>query len=399
MSEQKFEIGARVIFNGYGELEEGQQEILTEGNVLVVTGYSAETENYMVEDAEDANIVDNVFEEELTEAPAEEEAAPAPAEKPKRSRAAKPAAAKPAADKATEAAQAKAPAKTTAKGKGKGKTTKPATKPAAAETAPATEAAAAEAPKTTTRTATKPETTGGLVVMSAIADYVGDHETAIASASTLASAINERTEQLEQSKFQLGGVLLYIKQEEAYTEAGFESINAFCEERLGLKDRSCETYMQVYSALTAAGVTEKEIEGIGISKLRTVAGIIDKGNRRSLIAKAKKSSRDDLVEHVKEIRKGTTSATDPNATTYKKLPALKLPEDQATLVEAGLDEAMKRFSTESMAVALYHIVSEWMQGQEAEVGVDDALAAFNARYGTDFGFAEDDDTETEQQAA
>lgn len=361
-------IGTEVLFKGYTELEEGQMEILKKNQRVRVTGYSAETENYLVEAVDNDEAVDNVFEEELKAAPqqkAAEEKAPAKSRRTRKTTAK----AKAEAEPEVEAA----PKKTTTR-KTKAKT--PATKakaPAKAQTAPKA--------KTETKA-------GGIVVMSAIKDFVGDHETAITAASELAEAITERTEQLEQSKFALGGVLCYIKAENIFEEEGFESIEAFCTEKLGLKDRSCQTYMQVYTSLTEAGVTEKEIEGIGISKLRTVAGVIEKGNKRNLLAMAKKKSRDDLVDHVKEIRKGKTSANDPNAAQFEKLPAMKFFADQAEVVKSGLAEAMKSFNTDSQAEALYHIVTEWMQAQEGEVAVEDALDTFNTRYGTDFALEE-----------
>ena len=385
-------IGTEVLFKGYGELEEGQEAILTEGETVRVIGYSADTENYMVEAVEgDDEAVDNVFEDELEAMPEEEQAEEAPAEKPKRTRKAP---AKTAAKKApAKTAAKKAPAK--AKAEEAEQTEEAPAKKTSTRKAPAKTKAASAKAKAPTKQAEKPaaktkagEKAGGVVVMPAIEGLVTDHDKAINSAVELAGAINERTEQLEQSKFHLGGVLCVIKAEGIFEEEGFESIEAFCTEKLGLKDRSCQTYMQVYTSLTAAGVTEKEIEGVGISKLRTVAGVIEKGNRRNLIAKAKKSSRDDLVEHVKEIRKGKVSANDPEAAKFKKLPALKLFSDQATAVEGLLEEAMKKYQTDSMAEALYYMAVDWGQAQEAEVEFDDALASFNAQWDTDFALGE-----------
>jgi hypothetical protein len=365
-----------VKFKGYDELPEGEEEILVKDELVKVIGYNDETENYLVEALDDAERVANVFEEELDEAPADEEEAP---KKTTRSRSKSKAAAKPAA-KETKAKDKTSKAKTKAKS---GKTK-------AAETeAPAKEAEPAK--KTTKRTAAKKseEKAGGIVVMDSIKELVADHDTALVSAKQLADTINEDLEQLEQSKFTLGGVLSYIKAEKAYEDEGFESIEAYCEEKLALKDRSCQTYMQVYTNLTAAGVTEKEIEGVGISKLRTVASVIDKKNKRSLIAKAKKSTRDDLVAHVKEVRTGKVNAADPDAPKFAKVPAMSLHEDKADVVKGAFEEAMKVYEVDSMAEAMYHIAVDWMQAQEAEVPIEDALETFNNRYGTDFELEEE----------
>lgn len=352
-----------VVFKGYSEVPEGEEEILTADQVLRITSYSAENDCYAVVAVDDDTVVDTVFEEEISEHVAEEEVEEAP--------------------KATRKTRTKAKPAATAKPKAETKTETKA-KPAAKATAKAKAAEKAETKAPAKAKAKPAEKEAALVVIGDIKDMVTSHEQALQSAAELAEAIAERTEALEQSKFSLGGVLCYIKAENVFEEEGFESIEAYCVERLKLRDRSCQTYMQVYTSLTSAGVTEKEIEGIGISKLRTIASVVDKSNKRNLIAKARKTSRDDLVEHVKEIRKGKASVTDPEAAKFKKLPALKLFVDQAETVEAGLEEAMKVYSTESMAEALHYVMTDWMASQEAEVPLADALEALNARYGTDY---------------
>jgi hypothetical protein len=375
------EIGTIMLFKGYEELEDGQEEKLTMGEEVRVSGYSEETDNYLVESLANEDAVDNVFLEELEDKPETE--AEAPATKPKRVRKAKPAPA------AEEAEEAEAPVKAAPK--------KAAPKKAAAAKAPVKAPVKAKAEtkataKAETKAETKTETTGTFVVMDSVKDYVTDTDTAVASAVSLAKRITETTEQVDQSKFALGGTLAYIKEHKVFETEGFENIEAFCEDRLNLKARACQYYVATYLALTEAGVTDKDIDGIGMTKLRSLSGIIDKSNKRALLGKARKMNRDDLIEHVKDVKKnGKVNASDPEAPNYVKIPAMRMFADQGTAFMNAVEEAQKVYEVDNMAEATYHMATDWMQAQDAEVIYEDALASFNAKWSTDFSDEEVED--------
>lgn len=388
-------VGTKVKFIGYAELQPGDPEILTADTLVIITGYSAEEDKYSVEVDGDESIVDTVFSDEIEELPVEE----APVEaKPARTRA-KPAAKAEAAPAPAPAAKApvkaaKAPAKAEAK-----PAAKPAAVPADAGTAgPAAMAKSAKAPKAEAEAKKSP----ALVILSSIRDYVGEAEHAVQSAKDLAARLGTLSEQEEETKFALGGTLAFIKANGIFRDRGHETIEAFCEAEVGLKSRSCQYYIATYEALTQAGITEKEIEGIGHSKLRALTGVIDAGNKSALLKKAKAMTRDDFVDHVKELKqsKGKVSPTDPNAATFMKFKAFKMFEDQGQLLDRAVNDAKARFSVESFAEALFHIAAEWMQAQEVDVSLDVALETLNARYGTDFSLeGEDEGTEVDTAAA
>lgn len=400
-------VGSKATFKGYAELNPGDPEILTQGAIVLVTGYSAEEDKYSVELDGDDSVVDTLFSDEIEALPVEQ---PVVAEAPKaRTRGAAKAAAAPAAPApvaepakpaaapkkaAAKAATAPAPATTAP--------AKPATvaKPAAAP-AKATPAKPAEAPKAAAPAAA-PAAPGKLVIMASIRGYVGEADHAVQSAKDLASRLGTLSEQEEETKFQLGGTLAFIKANSIFKTRGHETIEAFCEAEIGLKSRSCQYYIATYEALTVAGITEKEIEGIGFSKLRAVATVIDASNKTALIKKAKTMTRDDLVDHVKEVKqsKGAVNPTDPNAATFMKFKAFKMFEDQGQLVDRAVTEAKSRFQVESFSEALFHIVSEWMQAQDMDIPVEAAVANLNARYGLDIVLDGDEEApETEQVKA
>lgn len=376
------EVGQKAKFKGYSQLEEGQEPILTEGELVDVVRYSEEDELYTVASVADPNKADSVFVDELDEAPAEAtEAAPAPA-KTKRTRAkgkAKDAAPEPEAAAEEPEAAAEEPEGTADEPE---TTTEP--EPASAKTKPAA--------------AAKPAANGrGIVVLETIKDMVGSVDTALASAKQVAAALTNLREQEEQTVFTLGGLLSYIKQVEGYRQAGYEDISAYSERELGLKKRSADYYIRIYTELTEAGVTLKQIEGIGWTKLRTLMGAINPENKTELLKKARAMSRDDLEEHMKTVRaniaKGSPTTEAPQMT---KFPAFRLFKDQADTFQTGLQSAMSTYNVDNMAEALFHVMMEWLQGQNADVPAEAALDTFNARYGTDFSMDEDDEEEGEQ---
>lgn len=365
------EIGQKATFKGYGELEEGQEEILEEGETVTITGYSEEEDLYNVET--DDERMDTAFAEEL-EAIEEEEEAEEEAPKPARSRKKAP---------AKKAPAKKAPAKSKAKAKDEEAEDEAPAKKTTAKKAPAKKAPAKKAPAKA-KAAPKEDPVKALVVADNIAELVSDDDTAIASAEELAESLTEQTEAAEVTKFQLGGVLAYVKAHELYKEQGFEKVEDFCEQKLGLKARSCQYYILTYTSLTEAGITDAEIEKVGMTKLREIAGVVDKKNRRGLIGKASKLSRDDLQAHVRDIKAGKASPTDKDAPARVKVPAMNLFKDQGETLLGYIEEAKKLYEVDNMGEALYFAMTDWAQSKQQEVSTEEALEAFNAEHGTDF---------------
>lgn len=382
------EIDTIVIFRGYGELEEGQVEILEAGEQVKVVGYDPTQETYMCESLDNENQADNAFFEELAADPSQAVEEEKPKAKPRSRTKPKAAAEK---EEATEDATDEKPKKTPAKSKAPAKSKTKTTAKSKAEDKPADKAP--EKAETGGKADTK---TGGLIVHDQIKTLVKDGETAVQSAQTLGEAIVERSDALEESKFQLGGVLGYISENELYKGVGYETMEAFVQDRVGVGLRQSQHYIKTYRDLTAAGVTAKQIEGIGMSKLRALSGVIEPSNRAALLKEARKLTRDGLEEHVKEIKAGRKDATDTGASKMKKVPAMKVFDDQAEVIESALDDAKSKFSVESAGEALYHIATEYLQGQGAEVSYEDALAHFNATWGTDYEPVPEEGEEVEQ---
>jgi len=242
-----------------------------------------------------------------------------------------------------------------------------------------------------------------MVVIATIKDMIGTHETALASAKTIAGTLNDLREQEEQTVFSLGGLLVYIRNEAAYKQGGYADMAAYLEAELGMKERSGQYYMRLYTELTDAGVTLAQIEGIGWTKLRSLLGSITSENKTQLLAKAKRMTRDELADHMKEVKAkvGKASEAGPEVQPLTKFPAFKMFPDKAAAFEAAVKAAQKAYDVDNMAEALFYAMNDWMQSQDADVPLEVALETLNAKYGTDYGQNENEgeDEEEEAQAA
>ena len=254
-------------------------------------------------------------------------------------------------------------------------------------------------------TDSKAKATGGktVAVLPMVKDMVAERETAIASAKKLAEQLaavgeqeNELREQSEEAKLMLGGTLLWIKQNDAYKDEGFETFDEFCEGTLGLKPRACHYYIRTHETCLEAGITEAQIKGIGFTKLRELIGVVTKENKKDLLASAREMKRDDFAAHVREVKKGKASPSDPNATKFVKFPAFRVFDDRAEVLNTAIDAAKKTFSVDNMSDALVNIASEWLGSQDADVSLEDALAALNARYGTNYTVDDEDDFDEDE---
>ena len=371
-------VGDKAIFKGYSDLQEGQEPILIEGEEVDILAYDEEHQSYTVTAVSDAERSDSLFADEMTEiVAAQEEAKPA-----RRTRAA-----------ASKDAPAEAPVEEKPAAKAKAAPKK------ANKAAPVKEAQtpAKAAPKAEAKPAVAAAPSKAITIIPSLEDYVGSHETALSSAKEYARNLSELKEKEEETIFLLGGLLAYIQSEKAYSVLGYEDFATYAEAEVGLKKRSAEYYARVYTDLTEAGVTVKDIEGIGWTKLRSLIGVIDKKNKSALLTKAKKMSRDDLADHMKEIKAktGKASATS-DAPAYMKFAAFRLHADQGATLETVINQAKEHFNTDNMAEAIFFMATDWSQAQDGDVPLESALAALNAKYGTAFEVEAEAPAQTEE---
>lgn len=124
--------------------------------------------------------------------------------------------------------------------------------------------------------------------------------------TALCETAYELTRQNMLSQFMLGGVLLRIKAEEVWHQEGCTSFRQFAESKLGLKSASVGSYMNVYSHLTANGVSYETVKPLKWSVLREVACVLKPAKITEQVAKYSSMTADEARED-EEVLKAKNS--------------------------------------------------------------------------------------------
>jgi hypothetical protein len=416
-TEAEVAAGTIVIFNGYGQLEEDQEEFLKAGDRLKVEVVNDDG-GLVVARVDDVNVRDTVFPEEVTVAPAEEAAAtPAaskPATKPRKAKAAAVAAevapvpAEVAAAETVEVVEAPAavePAKV-AKVRKNAKTK--AVEAAPVEAAPAAAPVKAAPVKAAPAAKVEPAAEAGEVVVAftdsaAVAAMLGENDALDAAKSLM--------QQTEEAFFSLGGVLAHVygeglhktlkNDDDTLKYDGKRGFADYMETELNLQYRKGMTLIEIYTAFRQLGIDERRLAEIGWTKARHLTKIASKDNFDELIDYAKDHSREELVEHVKETKVKAGIGEEEGQTSKKTKLTFNLFDDQAETVQRALGAAKEKVGVGATPEqALQMITAEWSGLTESiEVPLEDAIAALELRYGVGLAIvAEGDDTnETEGQ--
>lgn len=410
-TEAEVAAGTIVIFNGYGQLEEGQEEFLKAGDRLKIETVN-EDGGLVVARVDDVNVRDTVFPEEVTVAPAEEAAATPAASKPA-TKSRKPKVAAVAAEVAPVPAEVaaaetvevvEAPAVVEA---APAKVAKP-RKNAKAAAAPVEAAPAAAPVKAAPAAKVEPAAEAGEVVVAftdsaAVAAMLGENDALDAAKSLM--------QQTEEAFFSLGGVLAHVygeglhktlkNDDDTLKYDGKRGFADYMETELNLQYRKGMTLIEIYTAFRQLGIDERRLAEIGWTKARHLTKIASKDNFDELIDYAKDHSREELVEHVKETKVKAGIGEEEGQTSKKTKLTFNLFDDQAETVQRALGAAKEKVGVGATPEqALQMITAEWSGLTESiEVPLEDAIAALELRYGVGLSIvAEGDNTdETEGQ--
>lgn len=348
-------VGTELTFNGY---QEGAEGPLTKGEKLSVIGFDPSEGTYAVENEEGAR--DNLFPAEFSVG------APTPKAATK-----KVAKAKPAAEDEEEvvktvkktASKVKTETETAIKDKAKAKTT------AKAKENKKEEPVELPAFKTTPSVKAALESHGGSALKAA-------HELAESSEKTI---------------FTLGGVLAYIKRNDAHTEilsderdeetgkrlpayeAGLKGFNAYVQDVLGIAARRADYFVNLYEKFSQI-TTEAKIGKIGWTKLRELLPLaLTKDNVEDWLDKAKASSTAELKESVTKTLVNSGEKVHGNRDTSEKtVRKFVFFDDQENVVNEAISRAKEVIGEEATdSQALLHIVTEWLNFEEAEPELSD----------------------------
>lgn len=378
--------GDRLAFKGYTDLEEGMDALFEEGDILIAAEVTKDKNGDVkvkaYKEGGDKDEIDTLFypdEVDLASDDAEEEA-----EETDEVEADEEEADEAEADEAEEEVEEVKPAKTKAKAVAKTKEEAPAKAKAKPAPAPA-------------RTQEEDEQ-AEIHHMKSVAKIIKKAE----SGDGILEAAKSLATQVEQTYFNLGGVLAEIHSKRSYVEAGFKGDTGwekYLADELNLDYRKAMYLIEIYKTFSKIGIDETRIAEIGWTKMRSVAKVakgLDAKQLDKLLEKASKMKRDDLDAYIVKNFVGSKGASERIAKVVYKFTAMG---DEAEYINASVARAQELVEGGDVNSALKHIVREWaMMADGVELKLQDAMKAVETRFGVKLAVAADTEAEVEEEA-
>ncbi len=168
---------------------------------------------------------------------------------------------------------------------------------------------------------------------------------------------------------------------EYYIEWGHDSFKDYVEDEIGLKYSYVTKLLAMVEKINKYKIPWEQVEKIGVSKMKTIASVMDDGNKKELLKKAGEISLTKLNDVVKKY-KSTFDVTEADKVITL---SVKLDEDQAGIIMSAIEKAKELRETDSISIALEHIAYEWVMQNEEEgaksVALEDVIAWAEKVYG------------------
>lgn len=154
------------------------------------------------------------------------------------------------------------------------------------------------------------------------------------------------------SGFKLGGLLQRLNLKGAFDEG--VTFKAYIDDKFGVRYRKAMQLVSNYNGIINSNVAWSDIEDLGWTKVAIILKVITPENVKEWVAKAKSVNNPTLRKMVDEAMAPADGATAPEAKNYTTK-TFQLHEDQVEIVEAAIEDAMKKGGTEHKGTAL-----EWV---------------------------------------
>jgi len=175
--------------------------------------------------------------------------------------------------------------------------------------------------------------------------------------------VPELLDNIDRDGFRLGGVLSKVQGEGWFMNAGAETFKAWVESACGIQYRKAMYLINIYNCLVQSGIPYEKVKGIGWTKLKELAPILDTENVDDWVALANEMTVLQLIEQIKAATKGSD---DGGNTEEGKAPSdittitFKLHKDQKDTVRAALDKAKHQTGSDVDTVALEAICMDYL---------------------------------------
>lgn len=168
------------------------------------------------------------------------------------------------------------------------------------------------------------------------------------------------SQDIDRNYFKLGGILSKISEQEWWAAAGYVSFKIFVQAELGMQYRKAMYLVSIYNYLVEAGIPFEKVKGLGWTKLRELAPVINANNVDEWVETATGMNTLQLIEEIKESKKDASEVDADKAPNDIKSKVFKLHADQREVIEEAIEAAKIKANTEFDAVALEQICLEYL---------------------------------------
>jgi hypothetical protein len=164
----------------------------------------------------------------------------------------------------------------------------------------------------------------------------------------------------ERTYFEIGGVLSVMQKEKWYDP--YASLDEWVEKNTGMKRSKARALIQIYDAIVNSEVKWAQVQHIKWTKLRAVAGVLNKENVGHWIGIASKHPKREINELVKKHHMASGAAM-AGGSTGTHIRNFKLHDAQKKTIDAALEKAKATSGTSMNSVALELICLHYVGGQ------------------------------------
>lgn len=204
---------------------------------------------------------------------------------------------------------------------------------------------------------------------------------AMAEAGGLIEAVEKLIEKSSATDFTIGGLLAKIEETAAFESivdeygvsrygTGHRGFGKFVEDHLGMKYRKAKYLTGIYRVCTERGITEKQLAGIGWSKIKEALGALSDSDADvdEILEEAKNLSFDEFKAAMRKKVIDGGGRIHGNSKADQVNFSFRLFNDKAALLNDALASAKATLGIEGDDVvansqALDHIVTEWLSMQ------------------------------------
>jgi len=205
---------------------------------------------------------------------------------------------------------------------------------------------------------------------------------AMAEAGGLIEAVEKLIEKSSATDFTIGGLLAKIEETAAFEAlvdeygvsrygTGHRGFGKFVEDHLGMKYRKAKYLTSIYRVCADRGITEKQLAGIGWSKIKEALGALSDSDADvdEILEEAKNLSFDEFKAAMRKKVIDGGGRVHGNTKADQVNFSFRLFNDKAALLSDALASAKSTLGIEGDDVvansqALDHIVTEWLSMQQ-----------------------------------